>query len=132
DGREIVRGDGFAIYDNDRWLGFELGAGGGAAPSGSVLFGEDPGLQSGKSLLFEEHYRGAENPGGHRFGIRADQNEAGLYDYASNHLVAKYIRGLMPSDEYLDEEGNTICVKVRKELVGPNMPTQKNVKWLPL
>ena len=46
--------------------------------------------------------------------------------------MAKYIRGLTPSDEYLDTEGNTICVKFRKELIGSNMPSEKNVRWLPL
>ena len=88
-------------------------------------------LKGTLSSLFESHYRDSSQFEGYRYGIRFDQNEAGLYDYATNTLVAKYIWGITPSDDYYDKQGNKIYLKWKKSALNSVMPTRADFKLLP-
>ena len=63
--------------------------------------------------------------------MRFDRNEAGLYDYATNQLVAKYIWGITPSEEYFNAEQHTISIKFRKSLLNERLPGEEDYRLLP-
>ena len=116
DGKELLRGDGYAVRSNKQWLGFEFTAPAGEAVTGNLLFDLEAALEGAVSELYIKQYRDSIPFVGYRHGIRFDQNEVGLYDYATNELLAKYIWGISPSEEYYDEVGNVVTMKFRKEL----------------
>jgi hypothetical protein len=112
----LIEGAGFSISADDDWLVFEFPYDNDMPPIGSFEFGYDARLVGAGSMLFEEQH-GRQTPfDGYRFAIQFDGNEAGLYDYATNHLVGKHIQSLTPSPEYLD--GAILRVKVKKILLG--------------
>ncbi|MFQ6008073.1 MAG: hypothetical protein ACE5K8_03890, partial [Candidatus Zixiibacteriota bacterium] len=101
-------------------------------PTGNLLFGLDERLSGSYAVMFDEQYRGKQPFDGYRFGIRFDRNEAGLYDYAANQVIAKYIWGITPSDNYYDSKQNKITIKLKKKLVGDLLPSENNCKLIPL
>jgi len=129
-GKEIARGKNFVVYEDKNWFGFELRSNNNPV-SGNFLFDPDEQMVGEKSLLFEEHYKGDHPFEGFRYGLRFDVNEAGLYDYVSNHLVAKYIYGLQPSDDFYGDGKKIIKVKLRKDLLQNKVDFNGNTGWLP-
>lgn len=114
--KEIAVGDRFTVTQNKEWVCFEV-VGDTGTVQGNLLFLKDPRLTGGRSHLFEEQYGLTQPFDGYRYGVRFDQNEAGLYDYATNELVAKYIWGITPSEEYFDQANRTIRIRFRAELL---------------
>ncbi|HOD66160.1 MAG TPA: hypothetical protein PLR32_01630 [candidate division Zixibacteria bacterium] len=112
-----------------RWVSLSFPANGPDGPRGNLLFGYDKRLKDVKSVLFEEQYQGGTPFPGYRWGIRYDANEAGLYDYATNQLVGKYIYGITPSAAY---RGTAQEVQVRFliDLSEGLAPTAKDHKLL--
>lgn len=101
------------------------------AVSGNLLFGKTGGPEPQLSSLFEEQYESDSLRENYRFGIRYDKNEAGLYDYVTNHLVAKYIWGISPSDNYFDSSSNSITLRIKKSLFPNGLPQKESFKLLP-
>jgi len=130
--KTIVQTEGFIISDNQEWLIFEFITGSPDPPSGNLLFGHDARLSKTSSAMFDEQYADKLPFEGYRYGVRFDANEAGLYDYAANHLVAKYIWGIAPSDEYFDSDQNRITIRLKKSLVGDKLPSENDCKLIPL
>ncbi len=116
DGRDVAQTEQLAIRENQDWLGVTYTTNGSEPPTGNLLFSKDDNLAGQRSILFEEQYQGAMEFEGYRYGLRFDVNEAGLYDYVTNQLLAKYIWGITPSDDYKNEAGTSIAVRFRKEL----------------
>ena len=100
-------------------------------PTGNLLFGYDSTLASGSSSLFDEQYRFGRQFEGYRYGVRFDRAEAGVYDYATNSLLAKYIWGMAPSDEYYSESDNKVTLKFKAGLVDGKLPSESDFKLLP-
>jgi len=98
---------------------------------GSLLFSHDKRLDGKPSVLFTEQFDDRRPFEGYRYAVRFDENEAGLYDYATNRLLAKYIWGISPSEEYFDRESRTIAVKFRRDLVDGRMPARGDCVLLP-
>ncbi|HWR84148.1 MAG TPA: hypothetical protein VN285_12675 [Candidatus Deferrimicrobium sp.] len=132
DTRTIVNAGAFAISDNRDWLVFEFAANAGEPLSGNLLFGPDVRLSGAVSAMFEEQYQDRQGFDGYRYGIRFDANESGLYDYAANLLLEKYIVGISPAGEYLSPGRDKITVRFRKSLFGAILPTEKTCKLIPL
>ncbi|MFH1372547.1 MAG: hypothetical protein ABII79_01960 [bacterium] len=130
--RLLVEADGYSIFDNGEWLICEFTSSGGQPPSGNLLVGFDTRLQTARSAMFDEQYGGRLSNEGYRYGIRFDTNESGLYDYASNQLVAKYILGIMPSQEYLNDDKSKITFRLKKSLLGDVQLSADNCKMIPL
>jgi hypothetical protein len=130
DGDELFTNDRVTIRENGDWLSFEFN-GGESQPAGNLLFGHDTRLENVRSLAFDEQYQDSVVFGGYRFGIRYDTNEAGLYDYVSNQLVAKYIWGITPSEDYYDQSTQQIAISLRKDLMGETVPSKDDHKLLP-
>jgi hypothetical protein len=115
-GKELLRGEGYVVRSDKNWLAFEFSGTTDQGVTGNLLFDLETDLASAVSELYIRQYGDSIPFSGYRYGIRFDQNEAGLYDYATNELLAKYIWGISPSDEYYDEAGRTVTLKFRKEL----------------
>lgn len=79
-------------------------------------------LRNGK---FEESYRSrlfAEQMpsmpyNGEIYGIQFSPDEAGLYDYRTNTMLAKYVMGFSPSPDYWDQRTKTITFSLDKRLL---------------
>lgn len=124
-GKKLVETAGVTIEHRGEWFGFAVTPGNPDHVGVTILFGRDERLTGAHSMLFEEQFGGSIMNEGFRYGIRMDQNEAGLYDYGTDHLLAKYILGITPSPDYLDKESGAVKVKFRhprldKELFGPD------------
>ncbi len=132
-GKTLLENDRCLVTEEDEWLAFDLASvDGGDAVRGNLLFGLGEGLNGEQSALFLEQYGEEVAFEGHRFGVRYDQNEAGLYDYATNQLLAKYIWGITPSDEYYDAERGRVLIKFRKSLLDGQQPDAADCRLLPL
>ncbi len=132
-GKTILTAEGLVVTEDKHWLGFEFTPPKTDGLNGSnFLFGKNDAFVGQKSSLFEEHYGDVQEFAGYRYSVRVDQNEAGLYDYVTNQLMAKYIWGITPSDDYYDAESNRITVRFRKELLGKQKLTQDDFVLLPL
>jgi len=130
-GLTVLDSNGVTVSTSNRWVSVEFQTGNDSLPSGNLLFGFDKQLEGARSLLFDEQYRNGRKFGGYRWGIRFDGNEAGLYDYVSNQLVAKYIFGITPSDQYKDDKRHTIKIKYVVDLSDGVMPKKDDFALWP-
>ncbi|MEA3296656.1 MAG: hypothetical protein U9R56_02195, partial [candidate division Zixibacteria bacterium] len=131
DQKEILRTDSVVITGGEEWLSFEFKVGPDTPVTGNLLFDFEERLEGVTSFLFEEQYRDQLPFDGYRYGVRFDQNEAGLYDYANNRLLAKYIWGITPSEKYYDADKNLIRIRFRKKLLAGAVPAPDDFKLLP-
>lgn len=132
-GKKIMSDDRAAVYDDGEWLAFEFAiAPGDSLCQGNLVFGPDDALKGQVSLLYENQYGEEQKFDGYRFGVRFDQNEAGLYDYASNLLLAKYICGISPSEGYFDAAQKKVTVRFRKDALNGILPEKGRYLLLPM
>lgn len=132
-GRDLLAEDRFVVRDAGDWIAFEFsGESADSPPEGNLVFGKSHDLTGHISQLFESQYGVAQPYEGYRFGVRFDKNEVGLYDYATNQLVAKYIWGITPSDDYYDADQNKIGVRIRKSMFKGIYPAEGDWHFLPL
>ncbi len=130
-GKVILQGDGFTVTESADWVGFEFAPGFSVGPAhGNLLFAPREDLAGHVSSLFEEQYAERVDMMSFRFGVRYDQYEAGLYDYATNQLLAKYIWGISPSEDYFVMGENRVSVKFRKSLFEGHLPRPDGYKRL--
>lgn len=127
-GKLILENNQIKVTEKDDWLSFRITGASDSIPGGTFLFGDDRELTGSQSPLFEEQHDSSLTMDGFRFGIVFDKNEAGLYDYATNQLLGKYIYGLTPSDDYQTADHNTISLKFNKRLSGGRIPSPENYK----
>ncbi|RME32092.1 MAG: hypothetical protein D6800_00155, partial [Candidatus Zixiibacteriota bacterium] len=96
----------------------------------TLFFGKDKRLVGQKSHLFDEQF-GTNVPfEGYRYAVRFDQFEAGLYDYATNELIAKYIYGIDPTGDYFDADANRVTIKFRRALTDGVLPFDGDYKLI--
>jgi len=132
-GATLINDDRFVVTDDGEWIAFEfVAASADTLCQGNLLFAPVDGLMGRVSYLFESQYGPEQTFEGYRFGVRYDQNEAGLYDYATNQLVAKYIWGITPSDDYFDAGQKKISIRFRKALTEGLLPEKGKFRLLPL
>jgi hypothetical protein len=131
--KKIVSDGRAAVYDDGDWLAFEFSmAPGDSLCQGNLVFGPADALKGQASLLFENQYGVDRKFDGYRFGVRFDQNEAGLYDYASNLLLAKYICGISPSEGYFDANQKKVAFRFRKTALNGILPEKGRFILLPM
>jgi hypothetical protein len=87
-------------------------------PNGVILVGDStPPIESSySSRLFTRHLPHAEYQG-ERYGIWFTDQEAGVYDYHTNILVAKYVRTFSPGMGYWDPDHQVIRFYLNKDLL---------------
>lgn len=117
DSKQLLAENNYRVYEKDGWLGFEFKKIPAREVAGNFVFDFDENLVGYGSSLLVEQYKGEKAFEGYRYGIRYDTNEAGLYDYATNTLLAKYVRGFTPSDNYYNETDGTITFKIKRDLI---------------
>ncbi len=113
------------------WVNLKFSHSSDRAVSGNLLFGKISNSETQLSSLFQEQYDTDTVREDYRFGIRYDRNEVGLYDYVTNHLVAKYIWGILPSDKYFDSTAKSISLRIKKNIFTDGLPQKENFKLLP-
>ncbi|MDX9858401.1 MAG: hypothetical protein RBT76_11460 [candidate division Zixibacteria bacterium] len=126
----VMSGDDFTVTNDRDWLAFEFTIAADDSIAGTLLWGKDDRLTDRASSLFEEHF-GNMLFAGFRYAVRFDRNEAGLYDYGTNQLMAKYIWGITPSESYLDESTRTIRIRFKRDIVGEVVPIENDYYRLP-
>ncbi len=115
--KEIYNANGVIIREDKKFYNFEISSLTKDTVAGNILFDRQQVLAGKISSLFNEQYKLEKEFLGYRFGIRYDRNEVGVYDYATNHLIAKYIWSLNPSDKYFDDAKHKIYFKVMKKVL---------------
>jgi len=130
-GKSILKESQFEVRSDKNWVSFECWGKPAQPVAGNILFDPVEELAGTSSGMFEEQYPQEFLFEGYRFGVRYDQNEVGLYDYATNYLMAKYIWGISPSEKYFDSTQNRISVRFRKELFNGKLPSEGSFKLLP-
>jgi hypothetical protein len=113
------------------WICFTVTADSGGAPRASFFFYKSEKFGAGKSLLFDEQFQGTIPFERYRFGVRVDQNEAGVYDYAGNSLIGKFILGISGSSGYFDSTHNVVTVRFRRNLFGKQPPASADITVIP-
>jgi len=73
-----------------------------------------------RSSLFAEHLSEITYTG-ERFAIQFSRDDAGFYDYYDNRLIAKFVGGFTPSDEYWNEEDKTVTFWMEKGVSKRNL-----------
>jgi hypothetical protein len=132
-GKKIIDDTRFTVSDDGDWLAFEfVAAPGDTLCQGNLVFGPSDSLKGQVSSLFESQYHDGTLVDGYRYGVRYDQNEAGLYDYVTNQLVAKYIWGITPSEDYFSAGQKKIAVRFRKSLLNGLLPERGQCRLLPM
>ena len=127
-GKDLINGKSVVVKNNGDWLEFEFETG--AETKGNLLFGQIEKSKAAVSAMFSEHY-GDEIPfEGFRYGVRFDANEAGLYDYSTNLLLAKYIAGVDPSEKYINHQSHKVTFRIRKSLTNGVLPSETGYKFL--
>ncbi len=127
-GKKLIDSQSAVVRNEGEWLEFEFRSE--SEPKGNLLFGHSESPKIAVSAMFTEHY-GDEVPyEGYRFGVRFDVNEAGLYDYATNMLLAKYIAGVDPSPHYFDQPNHKITFRIKKNLTNGILPSETDYKFL--
>lgn len=131
-GKTLLEDPHVTVAADKKWVSFRLIYDSTArGPAGCLMFCKDSGLVAHESSLFKSHYEGMEQFEGYRYGLRFDKNEAGLYDYARNLLVAKYIWGITPSDHYIDSTAHEVTLEVRRSLLQDHLPAAGDFHMLP-
>jgi hypothetical protein len=131
-GKVLLETDNCLVRKDGDWLSLEFSAQGGEQLQGSLLFGHNAELDASASALFDEHFQSKELFEGYRWAIRFDANEAGLYDYATNRLIAKYIMGISAPGDYYDQAQNKVKIRFRVSLIDGALPADGDYKLLPI
>lgn len=123
--------DGGAMLDNVRVIRIQnrlyIVADISESPKGTLFFGLSENRDF-RSELFVEQFGEEHKYSGHRFAIRYDANEAGLYDYATSTLIAKHIESFAQAtdpeaeSEYLLDDGSKVAFSFPLELTGGKIP----------
>ncbi|MEE8576442.1 MAG: hypothetical protein V3T31_04235, partial [candidate division Zixibacteria bacterium] len=129
-GKVVFEDSDLSLKRNGDWYTLTAVAPPGTVNKGNLLFGLEPGLSGKGSTLFDNQYRTDVNFEGYRFGIRFDQNEVGIYDYATNQLLVKYIWGMLPSEAYYNEAENKLTFRFNKEVVESKLSSGHDYKKL--
>jgi hypothetical protein len=129
--KPLLNGDRYEVATNDDWLSFSFDIDTAKASTGTLFWSVDSALAVGSSALFEEHFGDKRPFDGFRYSVRYDRNEAGLYDYATNQLLAKYIWGITPSEDYIDDDAGRVRISFRRSMVGGVLPDEGDVWFEP-
>lgn len=127
-GTQLLKENRFEVTRDKDWLNFVFTTDS-LSPQGSLVFGKDSRLSGSRSYLWDEQYGDSLPFDGYRYSVRYDQNEAGLYDYATNELVAKYIFGISTSQGYYDPGTGKIRIRFKSSLVGTALPTETDYRF---
>ncbi|UCG62886.1 MAG: hypothetical protein JSV52_06275 [Candidatus Zixiibacteriota bacterium] len=125
-GEVILESRNLVVSRAGDWVGVTASFPNGQVPNGNLLFGHVSEGELQASTLFDEQYQHQLEFENYRFGIRFDQFEVGLYDYATNEILAKYIWGMAPSESYYDKDQNRITFKFKSDISRGTLPSPQD------
>lgn len=128
-GSSLVKNKNVEVKDSKDWITVIV-HGDSAAPIGTILFGKDQRLNGYSSDLFQLQFKEDVPFEGYRYAIRWDMNEAGLYDYATNQITAKYILGITPDSSYYTESDKKLAVRFKRSLFNNTIPRETDARIL--
>ncbi len=120
--RVLIDEDGLTISASQDWLKIEYKAGKENEPSVLLLFDKVPEMDGKISMLYLEQHSLDTTYEGYRYGIKLDKNEIGLYDYAANLIVAKYVDNFTSDTDYYDKARNKVTAYLDIRLLGGILP----------
>jgi hypothetical protein len=126
-GSSLLKNKAVEVKDSKDWITV-VAHGDTAAPIGTILFGKDQRLNG--SDLFALQFSEGVPFEGYRYAIRWDANEAGLYDYATNQITAKYILGVTPDSLYYTAVDKKLAIRFKKALFNNIMPNEADARIL--
>ncbi len=118
----LIDKNGVKVTSSDKWIQVTYTGDDNKLFDIGIVFGKDPRLVGISSELMGDQFKDTELYDGYRYGLRFDKNEIGIYDYAINRLVAKYVTSFDPSDDYYDASKNMVTAYFDKSLLGNNPP----------
>ncbi len=127
-GNEIISDSGLKISLDDNNLRVEYKPENDTLPSCTFLFGRTEALNGKTSLLFKEQFRGPISHDNFRYGIRMDKNEIGLYDYATNRIMAKFVDRPDIKSDYYDSDKNRLAASINLKVFNKILPDKKDYK----
>jgi hypothetical protein len=95
-------------------VGISVQAADGGSPQGAILFGGGP-VDAPVNALFSEHFPGRTYRG-ETHALIFTRDEAKLYDYRLQMLVALHAEGFWPSDSYVVQDGAGLRLRVDRSL----------------
>lgn len=118
----LINENGLMISTSTEWLKIEYEVGKGADPKISLLFNKVSEMDGKISMLYLEQHKNDTAYAGYRYGIHLDKNEIGLYDYAANLIIAKYVDDFTTDTDYYDEATNKIVAYLDINLLDAALP----------
>jgi hypothetical protein len=125
-GKPLIKDSSLTISASDKWLSVEYIADSVGKADINILFEKTTALDKKASTIFLEQYKTSRPFDGYRYGIRLDKNEIGLYDYATNQLLAKYVYDFDPSPKYYDSTSNRYRAYFDIKLLDKNLPRKSD------
>jgi hypothetical protein len=119
---KLINEAGLVISTSPEWLKIEYTAGKDEDPNISVLFDRVPEMEGKISMLLREQHPRDSVDRTFRYGIKLDKNEIGLYDYAANLIIAKYVDSFSSNTDYYDAAANKITAYLDIKLLHGILP----------
>ena len=113
----VIDDSGLTISSSDKWFKVEYVTKNEDRTGLIVLLNKDPQLADVKSMLFSDQLREKGQYHGYRYGIRLDKNEIGLYDYATNQILAKFVDDPSVKSSYYDDTTKKISAYFDRNLI---------------
>jgi len=114
--------DEMMLYGSKDWFQVKFFVPDSMANSFHYLFGKNEELDHKRSKLFDEQYKGKKQLDSYRYGLMVDKNEIGLYDYAANQLIGKYVYSFDPNPDYFNPEKKVITAYFSTDLFNGKIP----------
>jgi hypothetical protein len=116
-----MAGNSISIWDIDDSYIFQISTDE-TFTGGVILFNDiDININQGyKSWLFAEQIP-AYDYNGEMFGIQFSADEVGLYNYFTNILLAKYVAGFTPDENFRNQAEKSWRFSFKKELIAENI-----------
>jgi len=109
------------VWDNSGQYVFQIKLESGSVGGALVLTVNSISIDSQyQSRFFKEQFPD-KNYQGEIYGIQFSEGECGLYDYQTNMLLAKYVAGFTPNQNYWDSDARIITFGLDKKLLDRDM-----------
>ena len=109
------------IYDNDSTYYFEIKIHDEGANAILAMMDSDSlPSRDYQSWQYAQHLPDTKYNGEH-FGLRVNKDEAGLYDYFTNTLTAKYVYSFTPDENYYNAQTGQITFSLDKNVLPENI-----------
>ncbi len=118
----LLAGDEVMLYGSNDWFQVKYFVPDSLDGAFHYLFGKDEKLENKQSELFNEQYKGKKQLDSYRYGLMIDKNEIGLYDYAANQLIGKYVYSFDPDPDYFNPEKKIITAYFSTDLFNGKIP----------